>query len=628
MNLAQICSYLNEVGILDINNIKNYLSMTTNIINDNENNNRSNNDIYKISLFAYLRGINTNDRNLYLLCTNVINSYNRYILIKKYNYLHHFKKILYYKILQRFKYFTIALFKKFPFKNFNANRNYNNKKNNTCSNRFYKKNNNNNQNLIEINKKDNNSQNQKNVLLPKKDINYIINDYNANNKKKDNDNISLKSDNIPNINLFRSYYLCKELVPIKKAKKQNMDICISQSNINFGKYFINKKLVICKKCHPSHIEDIKNNKKELYVQNKPSLRKNKSETELRIKKMNYEENTRSKNFESIKPVLKMKIKQRAHTKRIEELCEKEKKDKYYNKLINKKTDENNIFDKLYTINMLEKMKGERMQEEKESLLNKNKKRPINWERVYLETNDKIINNKTNNYHKRNKTCSYFVPNKGRIYKYEENQEEKEEEKDNNNNNRNIINQNNKNKIIKNKNNKNQLNKKVNNKNKINKNDLNRNLNSNSNINSTKNIEEKSKESEFTKTYDIKESDLKYSINSQKEDKKEIKDNVDNINEIEEEKKEEKQEKQEKEEKSEKSHPRDSISNSNEDILELNKDIDKYKISVEGFKTKEIQALLSKHKNLTNDSKNDDDDKNEIKKPVRSSNESDIKDDNN
>ena len=298
MNLAQICSYLNEVGILDINNIKNYLSLTTNIIN--EKNNSSNNDIYKISLFTYLRGINNNDQNLYLLCTNVINSYNRYILIKKYNYLHHFKTILYYKIFQRFNYFIIALFKKFPFKNYNANRHYNNnKKNNTCSNRFYKKGNNI-RSLIENNKKNNNS--QKNILSPKKDSNNIIKDFNANidkannNKRKENANICLKSDNIYNFNIYKQQSYLKELVPIKKAKKINIDICISQSNIQFEKYFINKKLVICKKCHPSYVEEIKNNKKELFTQNNPSLRKNKSETKLRMKKMNYEENIRSKNF--------------------------------------------------------------------------------------------------------------------------------------------------------------------------------------------------------------------------------------------------------------------------------------------------------------------------------------------
>jgi hypothetical protein len=85
MNIEQLCEYLNEVGILDINNIKNYLEMFTNIIGSNCRN-KSINDVYKISLFAYFRGINNSDKNLYILCSNIINSYNRYNLIKKYNF--------------------------------------------------------------------------------------------------------------------------------------------------------------------------------------------------------------------------------------------------------------------------------------------------------------------------------------------------------------------------------------------------------------------------------------------------------------------------------------------------------------------------------------------------------------
>ena len=50
MNIEQLCGYLNEIGILDITNIKNYLTMITNII-DNNIGNKSINDIYKISLF-------------------------------------------------------------------------------------------------------------------------------------------------------------------------------------------------------------------------------------------------------------------------------------------------------------------------------------------------------------------------------------------------------------------------------------------------------------------------------------------------------------------------------------------------------------------------------------------------
>ena len=144
MNIEQLCEYLNEIGIIDLNNLKNFLKIISTFTNNNTNN-YSENDLYLISLFAYLRGINKSDKNLYILCGNIINSYNRYALLKKSNFLYNFKNILNYKILQRFKYFMLSLYKKYPSKNYPSNRNQyknniNNKKNkihnNTCTNNF------------------------------------------------------------------------------------------------------------------------------------------------------------------------------------------------------------------------------------------------------------------------------------------------------------------------------------------------------------------------------------------------------------------------------------------------------------------------------------------------------------
>ena len=418
MNVEQLCEYLNEIGIVDINNLKNYLTIISTFIN----NNYSENDLYLISLFAYLRGINKNDKNLYILCANIINSYNRYSLLKKYNFLYNFKKILYYKIIQRFKYFMISLYKKFPFKNYNSNRyhnnNINNKKNkihnNSCSNNFYKKNNNlkNSLNRNNVNNKETNYKNEDNILL--------LNNDNQNNKNdglnietnmhngKHNNNLDMNALNINNILIDKKIY--KELQPLKKSSSINIDMCINQSNINFEKYFINKKLVICKRCRPSYVESIKNNKKELYIESNHPLRKNKSETKLRIKKMNYEEKTRSYNLAKIKPTLKKKIKEREKTERDQELINKEKEDELFNKLKNK-YDKNDKFDRLYREKIIEKREKERKEKEEN---NKIKKSPIIWDKIYLQTNDRIIN-QNKNKHKRNKTCSYFMPNRGRVY---------------------------------------------------------------------------------------------------------------------------------------------------------------------------------------------------------------------
>ena len=79
------------------------------MINDKINNQslKSTNDIYKISLFSYIREIINVDKKLYKTCSNIINSYKRYIILKKYNSLFLFKKIIYIylKVYQRYKTF-------------------------------------------------------------------------------------------------------------------------------------------------------------------------------------------------------------------------------------------------------------------------------------------------------------------------------------------------------------------------------------------------------------------------------------------------------------------------------------------------------------------------------------------
>ena len=130
MNIQQLCDYLNEIGIIDIDNIKQFLEITTYMINNNIQNesNKSISDIYKIALFSYIRGINEDDKNLFFTCSNIINSYKRFIILKKYNSLFLFKKLIYLKIYQRYKSFLISLYKKFPFKSYHTNKYHQNKK--------------------------------------------------------------------------------------------------------------------------------------------------------------------------------------------------------------------------------------------------------------------------------------------------------------------------------------------------------------------------------------------------------------------------------------------------------------------------------------------------------------------
>ena len=586
MNIEQICDYLNEIGILDMNNIKTYLTLTTNLLNQNTKY-KSSIDIYKISLFAYIKGLNNDDKNLYFLCTNIINSYKRYNLIKKYNTLFHLKKILYYKIFQRFNYFMVSLYKKFTYKSYHLNKYHKNKKNiiqsNTCSNRFYKKKNNI-QILSEKNNKGyntpkdicNNTNNKNKILFsnkePNNESNNLKNDINLNINELSTIIIDNYNDNNNDIILDKKIY--RELIPIKKSKKINNNLCIYQSNINYEKYFINKKVIVCKKCTPSYIEKIKNNKKTLYYESKISLRKNKSETKLRIKKMNYEEKTRSQNFTNIKPELKRKIKYRTKSKQQEEFYKKQKEQQKYNKIVMKEIDNKNIIDRLYTNEIIEKKKEERKQKEEE--IKKIKKSPINWDQVYIQTNDKIINNKNNNNIKKNKTCSFFMPNRGRIYKDYENEKNDTNIEPNDN-------------------------KKINNKNEDN--NINENMNNN--------IIDKASESKIDKINDEENQKISFELDEEEsgENKNIFLLNDNNLkNSSKSDKIEEEKEKKKEYNLQEEAH--DKTKNFDEDIKESIESIEEhitknltFNISPSGFKSKELQEILKRNNSINDLKKN-------------------------
>ena len=543
MNIQQLCDYLNEIGIIDIDNIKHFLEITTYMINNNIQNesNKSTNDIYKISLFSYIREINEDDKNLFFTCSNIINSFKRFIILKKYNSLFLFKKLIYLKIYQRYKSFLISLYKKFPFKSYHTNKYHQSKKRKSK----------NKSSIITINKNPN-------------EINPNLNsDQNINLNLHNNNNIITFKQQENEIPLLENYKYIKELIPVKKANKIDNTICINQSNINFAKYFINKKFILCKKNHSylSYIDRVKSNKKELYSQNPYeysyssfTLRKNKSEKKLRIMKLNYEDKTRSKNFESLQPKIKRAIRARKKSKKDKELSAKEDVDKKYNELKKKDIDKNNWVDRLYRNEVIKQLEEEKKQKEE---INKNKKSPIDWEKLYLNTNDKIIKN--NKEIKMNKSCSYFMPRKGRIYKYTSTIESE----NNNMNNFNTINTNNNNK-----------------ENKTIETSINRDKEKSVKISLDLNSPNKNPNLISNNTFEIKESELN-SLNSEKEENKSIEKN---------------------EEKKEINNELKNSKNSNfsDDNINFDKIKEKLEIntSPQGLKSKGIQELLAK-KNFDN-----------------------------
>ena len=580
MNMQQLCDYLNEIGIIDMNNIKYFLHITTHMINNNKSQ-KSISDIYKIALFTYIKRISENNKNLYFTCANIINSYKRYIILKKYNSLFLFKKIIYLRILERYKSFLISLYRKFPFKSYHTNiyhQNKKKKKNKTYTNNFY-----NEMNNKEIKDGINNQINSnKNI-----ERNNITNDKNEN-IDLNNNLITFKENNDENNINFENYKYIKELVPSKKLKKIDNNICINQSNINFEKYFINKKLILCKKNnnYSSYIDRVKSNKKQLYSKNPyeilsppMTLRKNKSETKLRIRKiMLYEEKIRSNNFETIKPELKRKIKRREKSKKEEEFNAKKKEDDLFNKLTEKEIDTKNWVDRLYRQDIINKKRNER--EEKKEIINNLKKSPINWELIYLETNDKIIKNSKEP--KMNKSCSYFMPKRGRIYGYKNTitiESEHKEEK-------NLINKNikeNKNKTVEIEKNT------INIETSINQ-DNNKSVKISLELNSpNKNLTESNQNmiNNINNVFEIKESELN-SINSEKDENKIIKEQKENN-------------------ETKNSNISDDMDNINEKTFKER--MDKYNVSSLNLKSKGIQDILNKNKKF-NDSYKEKEEKKE------------------
>ena len=80
MKIEEICQYLNELGILSIKNTPLFLSIYSGLIKNklksNKNNNIESNQL-TIILFAFLKKIIINDKELYELSSNIIHSHKK-----------------------------------------------------------------------------------------------------------------------------------------------------------------------------------------------------------------------------------------------------------------------------------------------------------------------------------------------------------------------------------------------------------------------------------------------------------------------------------------------------------------------------------------------------------------------
>ena len=330
MKISEICQYLNEIGILSLKNTNLFLSLYSGFIKNNNQinftrkkalNANLDNNIFITILFAFLKKVISNDKDLYELCTNVISLHPKNKLIKQYQGICFLKKIIFYQIKNRFNHFLFLLFVKkypkrkyFPYNPLYAAKSYtrfNDIKNNNIS---YTTTN----------------QRRKNNILDEYSLSYISN----NNKyyNKINNNLIINTGDDGGI------------------KSENR---IGHHSKNKSPKFIDI------------VDKMNNKKKEISVNN--------------MKKKLYDAQIRINNYENIIPISRRNRKKEQKNKEEENFFIKEKEDKLYQKLTEKELDKNNILDRLYRKEIIKKQDIKRKEKEQEK--KSRTKSPINWDRV-------------------------------------------------------------------------------------------------------------------------------------------------------------------------------------------------------------------------------------------------------
>lgn len=301
MRISEICQYLNELGILSLKNTPLFLSLYSGFLKNNIqinfpnnraiNTNLDNNQFITI-LFAYLKKVISNDKDLYELCTNVINSHPKNKVIKQYQGICFLKKILFYQMKNRFNHFLLLLFikkypkrKYFPYNPLYAARSYS-KLNDIKNNTSYTTTN----------------QRRKNFFLNNNNDDYSLS-YISNNNKYYN---KIHNNVIINTGSDEGFKSENRLGYNRKIPSPKFQDLVEKMNIK---------------------------KKEISMNN--------------MKKKLYDAQIRINNYENIMPISRRNRKKEQKSREEEDFFNKEKEDKLYQKLTEKELDKNNILDRLY-----------------------------------------------------------------------------------------------------------------------------------------------------------------------------------------------------------------------------------------------------------------------------------------
>jgi hypothetical protein len=304
MKIEEMCEYLNDFGILSIKNTPLFLSIYSGLIGNNKqnkNNSRKNNNLENnkltIILFAFLKKIISNDKELYELCSNIINTHSKNKIIKQYQGICFLNKVIFYQIKNRFNHFLFLLFKrKYPKrKYFPYNPLYAAKSSSRIN-----------------------------------DINPNISLTNTNTRRKNNF-LNLNEEN------SLSYFSNKN-----NNKHYNKIVFNTGSDeLNKSENLINKHNIIHPKIiKPDLVEKMNNKKKEISMNN--------------MKKKLYDAQIRINNYENIIPISRRNRQKEMKSREEEDYYNKLKEDKIYQKLTEKELDSNNILDRLYRKEIIKK----------------------------------------------------------------------------------------------------------------------------------------------------------------------------------------------------------------------------------------------------------------------------------
>ena len=336
MKIEEICQYLNELGILSIKNTPLFLSIYSGQLKNkpksNKNNNIENNNL-TIILFAFLKKVFSNDKELYELSSNIIHSHTKNKLIRQYQGICFLNKIIYHQIKNRFNHFLFILFtKKYPKRKYFP---YNPLYAAKSASRL---------NEIKTNVSfSNTNQRRMNNYLNINDeysLSYISNRNNKNHNRiifNTGSDEGWKSENIPG------------------TKRKN----------SFNQPVVHM---------PDLVEKMNMKKKEISKNN--------------LKKKLYDAKIRINNYENIIPISRRNRQKEMKSREEENNYKKEKEDRIYKKLTEKEIDQKNILDRLYRTEIIKKQDMKR--KEKENM--KRAKSPIDWDKVNsINSKKKFLN---------------------------------------------------------------------------------------------------------------------------------------------------------------------------------------------------------------------------------------------